>query len=133
MRAPYGLRDSGECVKAIAAAAGREKAFEEVWRRRLAKVLPVWEELRRRAREFRLAFVVSKTTLPLLWTLRHGQGAPMMRMIEEMGFGVDILFFDPHDEKPELPPESRGVSIKAFRTPRELNRALREGSFRAVY
>lgn len=132
-RAPYGIGDTGECLKAIAAAAGREKAFEEVWSKELARVLPVWSDLKDRARGERLAFVVSEATLPMLWALRHGQGAPMMRMIEEMGFGVDILCFDPHDERPRLACESRLAAITPFRTPRELARALREGAFGAVY
>jgi len=133
VRAPYGLEDTGECLKAIAAAAGREKAFEAVWKKKLAALKPAWTEMTNRAREFRLAFVVSETTLPMLWELRHGQGAPMMRMIEEMGFGVDILYYDPHNEAPGLGADSRCAKLTTFRTPRELERLLREGSFRAVY
>ena len=133
VRAPYGIEDTGECLKAIAKAAGRERAFEEVWRKKLAALKPEWEALTAQARGFRLAFVVSETTLPLLWELRHGQGAPMMRMIEEMGFGVDILYHDPHDDGPEVPKDSRCARLTTFRTPDELTKALREGEFRAVY
>ncbi|MBI2387161.1 MAG: hypothetical protein HYV14_14310 [Elusimicrobia bacterium] len=133
VRAPYGLEDTGECLRAVARAAGREEAFEAVWKGKLAAVKPEWEELTARARDFRLAFVVSETTLPMLWELRHGQGAPMMRMIEEMGFGVDVLCYDPHNEGPEAARDSRCARLTPFRTPAELTRLLREGEFRAVY
>ncbi|OGR47849.1 MAG: hypothetical protein A2X37_05245 [Elusimicrobia bacterium GWA2_66_18] len=133
VRAPYGIEDAGECLKAIARAAGREKAFEAVWKEKLAALKPEWEDLTARAKTHRLAFVVSETTLPRLWELRHGQGAPMMRMIEEMGFGVDLLYYDPHDDAPEVPGDSRCARLATFRTPDELTRLLREGEFRAVY
>lgn len=133
VRAPYGVEDTGECLRAIARAAGREKAFEGVWKKKLAALKPEWEALTARAKEYRLAFVVSETTLPLLWELRHGQGAPMMRMIEEMGFGVDILYFDPHDDGPVLGEDERCASLTTFRTPDELTRLLKDGEFRAVY
>jgi len=132
-RAPYGLEDTGECLRAIAKAAGREKAFESVWKEKLGALKPAWEELTARAKSYRLAFVVSETTLPRLWALRHGQGAPMMRMIEEMGFGVDILYYDPHNDGPEMPEDSRCARLTTFRTPDDLTKALREGEFRAVY
>lgn len=133
VRAPYGIEDTGECLKAIAKAAGREKAFESVWKEKLGALKPEWEALTSRAKSYRLAFVVSETTLPMLWELRHGQGAPMMRMIEEMGFGVDILYYDPHHDGPEIPEDSRCARLTTFRTPDELTRLLREGEFRAVY
>lgn len=131
--APYGLKDTGECLAAIARAAGREEAYRRVWAEELKALKPEWEALTARARGQRLAFVVSETTLPRLWELRHGQGAPMMRMLAEMGFVCDILYYDPHDEPP-VPPASAGVgTVSTFRTPRELERLLREGTFRAVY
>ena len=132
-RAPYGIEDTGECLKAIAKAAGREKAFAAAWKKKLSALRPAWEDMTKLARGFRLAFVVSETTLPMLWELRHGQGAPMMRMIEEMGFGVDILYYDPHNERPDINADSRCAKLQTFRTPRDLTRALREGDFRAVY
>lgn len=132
-RAPYGIEDTGECLRAIARAAGREAAFESVWKEKLRALKPEWEELTARAKEYRLAFVVSETTLPMLWELRHGQGAPMMRMIEEMGFGVDILYYDPHHDAPQIPEDARLARLTTFRSPAELTRLLREGEFRAVY
>ena len=131
--APYGITGTRKCLAAIAAGAGKRKAFEKAWAQRISVQGPVWDALRREAQGYRLAFVVDQTTLSRLWGLRHGQGAPLMPMIEEMGFGVDILYYDPHAETPQLPKGSPDATLTTFRTPRELELLLREGSFRAVY
>jgi len=129
--AAYGVAGTRACFAAIAAATGKTAEFERAWDRRLDAFLPVWEERRREAAGLRLAFVASAATLPGLRELRFGQGAPVLRLVEEMGFGVDILYYDPNGEAPAaLAPSAR---IKAFRTPEELRRALREGEFQAVY
>jgi hypothetical protein len=130
--APYGIEGTKDCLGAIAKAAGRESAFEDAWDRKISEVGPVWDAMRRQARDHRLAFVVSDTTLPRLWGLRHGQGPPLMRMLGEMGFGVDILYHDPHADGVELP-EGTDISLTVFRTPAELREALEQGRFRAVY
>jgi hypothetical protein len=57
----------------------------------------------------------------------------MMRMIEEMGFGVDILYYDPHTDGPVLGEDNRCARLTTFRTPEDLTRLLKEGEFRAVY
>ncbi len=133
VRAPYGLAGTEECLKDIAAAAGRGKAFARAWKGWLRELRPEWEKMREEARRYRLAFVVSETTLPRLWKIRHGLGAPLMPMIEEMGFGVDILYFAPHAERPDLPQNSRCAALSTFRTPSELEALLRGGKFNAVY
>jgi hypothetical protein len=132
-RAPFGLEGTRQCLQAIAAATGRAGEFKKAWKRRLGEAAPAWERMRREARERRLAFVVDETTLPRLWQVRHGQGAPLMRMVSEMGFPVDFLYFAPHGERPELPEAPPGSALTTFRTPRELELALRGGAFQAVY
>jgi hypothetical protein len=133
VRAPYGLERTKECLQAIAAAAGKERAFKSAWRRRLAGFLPSWEAMRKEAAACRLAFVVSAATLPRLLELRYGHGAPLAAMVREMGFGVDILCYDRHGEAPELPRGLEGARMAVFRSPWELERALREGGSQAVF
>ncbi|MBI5241264.1 MAG: hypothetical protein HY926_12400 [Elusimicrobia bacterium] len=132
-RAPFGLKGTRECLRAIAAATGRARELDKVWKQKLAALEPDWEKMKAEAAGRRLAFVVSETTLPRLWQVRHGQGAPLMRMILEMGFGVDLLYYAPHAETPELPEAAPGAAFTTFRTPRELELALRGGAFHAVY
>ncbi|MDD5628823.1 MAG: hypothetical protein PHU21_07155, partial [Elusimicrobia bacterium] len=131
--APFGLAGTRKCLAAVAAATGRAAALDKLWKKKLAAVQPEWERMKAQAKGLRLAFVVSETTLPRLWSVRHGQGAPLMRMISEMGFPVDFLYYAPHAETPELPEPASGAAVTPFRTPRELELALRGGSFQAVY
>ncbi|MBI5240703.1 MAG: hypothetical protein HY926_09540 [Elusimicrobia bacterium] len=133
VRAPYGVEGTRECLAAIAAAAGQGKAFAQAWKERLKTFRPAWEELRRQAQGHRLAFVVSEATLPRLLMLRYGYGAPLAPMVREMGFGIDLLYYDLHGRAPELPQELAGAGVTTFRSPWELERALREGSFSAAF
>lgn len=132
-RAPYGLEGTRECLGAIAAAAGKTAEFEADWARRLRKVMPSWRRMKKSAQGFRVAFVVSPATLPRLLSLRFGHGAPLARVIQEMGFGIDLLYYEPHGELPELPAELADARVTTFRTPAGLEKALREGEFQAVY
>ncbi|MBI2788307.1 MAG: hypothetical protein HYX59_06440 [Elusimicrobia bacterium] len=132
-RAPYGVRGARDCLRSIAVAVGKEAEFEAAWAKRTAAFLPSWEARRKEAAAFRLAFVVSEAILPRLLGLRYGHGAPLASMVREMGFGVDLLYFDRHGKAPELPAGLEGASVKTFRSPAELEALLREGESRAVY
>ncbi|MCR4296806.1 MAG: hypothetical protein NUW21_14830, partial [Elusimicrobia bacterium] len=87
------------------------------------------EKRRGEASGFRLAVVGCARTLPGLFELRFGQGAPALPAVLEMGFGVDLLYYG-SGPVPAAPP---GTRLAVFRTPAELARALREGEFSAVY
>lgn len=131
--APYGVEGTRRCLRAIAAAAGKEAEFEEAWAARMAAFRPRWEELRAQAAGARLAFVVSEATMPRLLELRYGHGAPLAAMVLEMGFGVDLVYYERHGEPPALPPALADARVAVFRSPSELESALREGDFAAVY
>ncbi|MCX5796721.1 MAG: hypothetical protein NTY77_14600 [Elusimicrobia bacterium] len=131
--APYGLKRTHDCLSAIAAATGRERRFRAVWGRALAGVQPEWDRLRKEAAGCRLAFVVSEATLPRLLQLRYGHGAPLGEMVQEMGFGIDLLYYDIHGEAPKLPEGLAGAQVAVFRSPWELERALAAGGFQAVF
>lgn len=132
-RAPYGVEGTRECLRAVASAAGKEREFERAWSARLAAFLPAWEANRREAAGYRLAFVVSESSLPRLLELRYGHGVPLAAAVREMGFGVDLLYFDRHGRAPRLPAGLEGARVEVFRAPWELERALRDGEFHAVY
>ncbi|MFI5360702.1 MAG: nitrogenase component 1 [Elusimicrobiota bacterium] len=133
VRAPYGVEGTRECLRGIAAAAGKETEFSSAWTSATASFLPAWEEMKLESSRYSLAFVVSESTLPRLMTLRYGQGAPLVKMSREMGFAIDILYYDLHGETARLPAGLEGARVTVFRTPWELERALRDGEFRAVY
>ena len=131
--APYGLERTRQCLQAIAAATGKGRAFQAAWRRKMAGFLPSWEQMKKEAAGRRLAFVVSAATLPRLLELRYGHGAPLAVMVQEMGFGVDLVYYDLHGEAPELPEGLRAARVTVFRSPWELEQALRQGQFQAVF
>ncbi|OGR76928.1 MAG: hypothetical protein A2X40_04040 [Elusimicrobia bacterium GWC2_65_9] len=133
VRAPYGVEGTRECLRGIAVAAGREPEFAAAWAEATVNFLPAWEAMKKEASGYSLAFVASEATLPRLMTLRYGHGAPLAKMAREMGFAVDILFYDLHGAGPKLPAGLEDARVTIFRTPWELERALREGGFRAVY
>ncbi|MEK7859530.1 MAG: nitrogenase component 1 [Elusimicrobiota bacterium] len=131
--APYGVAGTRACLSAIAAAAGLSGAFDAAWAARMADFMPSWEKLREEAAGFRLAFVVSQATLPRLLELRYGHGAPLAVMAAEMGFGLDLLYYDIHGEAPRLPDALKSARVSVFRAPWELERALAGGDFQAVF
>ncbi|MBI3566119.1 MAG: hypothetical protein HY079_13050 [Elusimicrobia bacterium] len=131
--APYGVSGTRACLAALAAAAGKTVEFERAWAAKEAAFRPAWEALRKDAAGHRLAFVVSEATLPRLLELRYGHGAPLATMAAEIGFGLDLVYYDRHGEPPRLPEALGSARVSVFRTPRELERVLREGDFAAVY
>lgn len=132
-KAPFGLEATRECLRTVARASGKEDLFDGAWGARLEKAAPHWEAMKAQAAAHRLGFVVTEATLPRLMGLRYGQGAPMARMAAEMGFGINILYYDLHGAPPRLPEGLAAAGVRTFRTPRELEAALRDGSFGAVY
>lgn len=131
--APYGVEGTRECLRGIAVAAGKVKQFEKAWKEETGAYLAEWAALKKEAQGYRLAFVASEATLPRLMNLRYGCGAPLARMVLEMGFGVDIIYYDLHGATPKLPKGLEDARVTTFRTPWELERALTDGDFRAVY
>ncbi|MCX5796966.1 MAG: hypothetical protein NTY77_15850 [Elusimicrobia bacterium] len=131
--APYGLERTKQCLQAIAAALGKQRRFKDAWSRKMAAFLPDWEAMRKQAAAYRLAFVVSEATLPRLLELRYGHGAPLAAMVKEMGFGIDLLYYDRHGQAPRLPEPLRHARVSVVRSPWELEQALKAGDFAAVF
>jgi|GEM_PF-5917637 len=131
--APYGLEGTRQCLRGIAAATGRTGAFAAAWRKTRDGFMPSWNEMRREAAGCRLAFVVSEATLPRLLHLRYGYGAPLASMVQEMGFGIDLLYYDIHGAAPTLPAGLREAQVATFRSPWELEQALKDSRAQAVF
>lgn len=131
--APYGLAGTRDCLAGIAAAVGKTPEFEAAWARKEAEIRPAWQAMKAEASGRRLAFVVSEATLPRLTALRYGHGAPPATMAAEMGFGIDLLYFERHGAAPVLPEALKGARVAVFRSPWELERELRGGEFAAAF
>lgn len=137
--APYGLEGCRSFLKAVAEGTGREASFKKSWDGVWQGIRPRWEELRREARSHRLAFVASREDLPLLLRPAFQTGVPVLRMLGEMGFGVDFLVFDSAgtagaaESLRALPWFDSRPGLRFFRSPAELGRLLSAGKWRAVY
>ncbi len=137
--APYGIADTRACLRKIAAATGRLEAFEAAWQERWGAIREAWEHLTQEAERYRLGFVVSNSTLAML--LEHEwMGVPLLKLIGEMGFGVDVLLFGDRATtsdlaQPDSYPSTEGCDLRVqkFGTHAELGRLLRDGEFCAVY
>lgn len=121
-----------EWLLAVAAPFGREALVDEVWQRRMEMLAPRWDRLVREAREHRLLFVVDRHDWHRLIDPGRMGGRPILEMLDEMGFGVDLLCFGGHDGLLEEV-RGRGLEASAFSTRDELAAALRASSAKAVY
>lgn len=133
VRAPWGLERTRSCLSTIASALGKTADFERIWKTKHDKLAPEWERMKSQAADCRLGFVVSEATLPRLLELRYGHGAPVGRMAAEMGFGIDLVYYDLHGRPPNLPKEFKDAKVSVFRAPWELQKALAESGAQAFY
>ncbi|MFA5115970.1 MAG: nitrogenase component 1 [Candidatus Omnitrophota bacterium] len=91
--APYGMKRSTAWIRSIAGffktRADKNKSWKEYYNRKLAR----WDELVREARKFRLGLVVGDEDAALLVSPeKYPFGIPLLKCLEEMGFGLNILF-----------------------------------------
>lgn len=124
--APFGWEATRRWLEAVATACGGDphRARDAV-RRAKAPLRRAWRAGRAAAAAYRVAFVVDLEEADRLRDPARMWGVPVVSMLEELGFGIDVLCFDDRGRAPS--------SFLRFRTPAELERLLREGSFAAVY
>lgn len=129
--APYGLRGTRNWLKVVAAAAGREGAFEKTLGSRYRDLRREWRESRQDAGKHRLGFIASEQALAGLEDGALSQGVPLLPAAREMGFQVDLLLWSPRVEGPL--PSLPGVRVCRFSGHAELDRLLAESGASAVY
>ena len=121
--APFGVAGSRRWLSSVAGLFGRaaeaEGRFDEAFAARRER----WDALRREAEGRRLAFVAGRESLARLSDAGLFWGVPVLRMLREMGFGVEVLLHGAEDRGP----------LKGFKTPEDLARLLAAGAYDAVY
>ena len=135
--AAYGLARTRACLSQIAQATGRREAGAEQLEQRWSAMRPAWDALVEQARGLRLAFVVAADTLALLDS-SQGLQVPVLEVLAEIGFGVDLLCYAPReplllDSIPVAWSKACDLRSHCFRTTQQLAELLRQGSFQAVY
>jgi hypothetical protein len=140
--APFGLAGTRAWLAAVAAAAAVGAAdADAVVERALAPLRGEWEELRAQAVEQRLGLVVGREDVRRLCDPAETWGVPLLRMTEELGFGLDILIHvgdrrDAQDAAAQVhtalgdPGRHR---IRGFRDEARLVVLLESGPFGAVF
>jgi hypothetical protein len=93
--APYGLRDTRRWLEVIAGAAGRQDAFDECWPRLAEEETRRFEALRARVDDRRVGAVVTPESAPRLYGAERLYGVRLLPLLEELGFGLDVLLLDP--------------------------------------
>jgi len=87
--APYGVEGTRRWVTAIGAALDKDVA--EAFNSQVEPLLPEWNDLGERISEHRLGFVVRDQETYFLTTPSTTWGVPLVDMLEECGFGLDVL------------------------------------------
>lgn len=134
-RSPFGVEASLKWLREVAAAVGRSDALEALLERRWRPLEQHWERLRREARGQRLGIVADAAWLERMRRPDEFQGVPVLEMLAEMGFGLDLLLHRPADEQPAkiegLPFED--VRVLHFSTPADLELLMRSSDAQAFY
>ncbi|MDD5630254.1 MAG: nitrogenase component 1, partial [Elusimicrobia bacterium] len=125
LEAPYGWEGTKAWLRAVTGALGLQRAAQPALAKAAQGLAAGWDEARRRARGRSVAFVVDGFHMRRLSDPAQTWGVPLLRLLREMGFGVEVLCYG------EARRAAPGLSF--FSKPEELERLLREGAFQAVY
>lgn len=97
--APYGMEASVSWIESVARELGIDPGRKRKWRAYCRGARESWDRLVARVGGSRVGFVLAPRDIdfllaPSAWLF----GLPMVKMLEEMGFGLDILVNGPCDE-----------------------------------
>lgn len=149
---PYGMEGTRRWLEGVRLDGVGDRRSKERLEGLCLKYGPRWMELQKEARNYRLGFVLDGQTIPFLADPSLAGGVPLLPVLAEMGFGIDLLVASPRREDArrrieetirvllrQSPPPGEGDSrfeeIRAhwFERPEDLWRLLKDGDFRAVY
>ena len=136
--APYGVAGTKRWLRTIAEAVGRADNFEATWESVYGEKEKQFEALKKSVAGYGLGFVVDSERILMLSEPRRLTGIPMIEMLDEMGFGLDFLFFAPSAAAEsgsaaltELRAQGRRTAV--FRERDELEQQLRAAHAQAFY
>jgi hypothetical protein len=137
--APFGLRGTRAWVVTVAQALGCGDAAAARCDEAVTRLQPRWDRLRAVASGLRLGWVVDPRVAERLRRPEAFWGLPALELLTEMGFGLELLAFAPEGEASwaadlaSLAVDPARVEVRPFRTPGELDAALRAADLAAVY
>ncbi|MBI4678967.1 MAG: AAA family ATPase [Elusimicrobia bacterium] len=122
--APYGVEATVKWLETVAAEAGVKGRGVAVFKKAWEASAPAWAAGRKEAAKHALGFVVDGHHVGRLTDPLQMWGVPVLRLLMEMGFGVQVLCHGKGKVTPNL---------AFFQTSEELGKLLKEGRFQAVY
>jgi hypothetical protein len=129
--APFGVRGTRRWMLAIAEALGRQAEMAAVLEQAWTELAPRWAAAHERARRHRLGFVVEQPSWQLALAARRLFGVPLVEMLSEMGFGVEVLAFA--GTVPVQDQRFDGVHVRSYGDCRELADLLAADEVSAWY
>ncbi len=138
--APYGWEGTRQWLLAVADTLGRRPQAESAWDQVSAQYVNDWHRACARAEGHRVALVIRAAETNLLTDPSHTWGVPLLRVLEEAGFGVDVFVKAGDRERARKAAEAiQGVFthpqrhiIQAFNNFDLMRRRLRESQADAV-
>jgi hypothetical protein len=135
---PYGVEGTRRWLRTIADTLGRNQRFDELWNEACGPKAHEMESLKPAASGYTLGFVLDEERVQMLEEPRRMTGVPILEMLDEMGFGVELLCYLP--SRGHRPTENaiqrmvdRGRAVATFSDKRELEERLRESTAQAFY
>jgi hypothetical protein len=138
--APHGMEASVSWLESVARELGIDPGRRRKWKACCRDGRESWDRLVARVGEYRIGFVLDPRDIdfllaPSAWLF----GLPMVEMLEEMGFGVDVLVRKPCDEADcrerlaRLVREPDTLSIDFAARDEDVDRWLETSPCRCVY
>jgi hypothetical protein len=131
---PFGVAGSRQWLTSIGAAVDRRAEVEAELDAVMAGLHGRWQLLRARARQLRVGFVIEHGNWRAALSSQRSLGVPMLELLSEMGFGVDVLAYDT-GERGQPPAEERfdAIHVRWYRSVEELDDALADDRIAAWY
>lgn len=139
--APYGIEQTREWLLQIATFFGKQEKMCSLWDQHYTDIAAKWSLLKDKTSKHRLAIIMEKEYLSRLTDSRQCSSIPMMYLLTEMGFRIDVCIRCPKDadakarlaSKIKAEFKSYNCRIRWFSTQDELQSILAEEEISCVY
>lgn len=139
-KAPFGWEGTRRWLEEVLEAMGADADLDAIWKEHCLQHEKAWEQAKQKALGHRLGFVVRAEEVENLTEARFTWGVPVLEMLEEAGFGLDVLIkVDERDRARRMASEIHGMfrvpdrhSIQGFNSFDLLRSRLRESRSEAV-
>jgi hypothetical protein len=132
-RPPYGFENTRRWLLSIGASVDRRDAVEAQIDVLMAKLAPRWELLRSRARQLRVGFVIEHGNWRAALSAQRSLGLPMLELLTEMGFGIEILAYSGERGRQPEPERFDDIHVRWYRSVDELDEQLADPRVVAWY